>query len=61
MLELRSAMGAAIDEIPPNDPRRMDFDSLHRYSVMMMGVAIIAGLIAFGVSSLAKRRLPNSI
>jgi len=51
MLELRGAMGAAIDQIPPGDPRRMAFDSLHRYSVIMMGVAIIAGLIAFGVAS----------
>ncbi len=51
MFELRSAMGASIDQISPTDPRRMAFDSLHRYSVILLAVAMIAGLIAFGICS----------
>ena len=50
MSALRVSMGL-IDKTPPNDPRRLEFDSLHRYSVMAMGVAIIAGLVAFIISS----------
>ncbi|MGZ8843547.1 MAG: DUF4149 domain-containing protein [Pyrinomonadaceae bacterium] len=47
LLELRRAMGAPIDQVSPVDPRRMAFDSLHRYSVIMMAVAMVAGLAAF--------------
>lgn len=56
MLELRRAMGAPIDLVSPIDPRRMAFDSLHRYSVMVMGVAMIAGLVAFILASRPVRR-----
>lgn len=55
MLELRRAMGAPIDQVSPIDPRRMAFDSLHRYSVMVMSVAMIAGLVAFFLASRAGR------
>ena len=51
MLELRGSMGGFIDQIAPNDPRRIAFDSLHRYSVMAMSVAMIAGLVAFAISA----------
>ena len=44
---LRAAMQLPIDQIAPTDPRRIEFDSLHRYSVAMLGVAIVAALIAF--------------
>ncbi|HYW69661.1 MAG TPA: DUF4149 domain-containing protein [Pyrinomonadaceae bacterium] len=50
MLALRAAMGN-IDQVSPVDARRLEFDSLHRYSVMVMGVALIAGLIAFMIAS----------
>ena len=56
MLELRRAMGAPIDQVSPIDPRRMSFDSLHRYSVWVMSVAMIAGLIAFVLASRPGRR-----
>ena len=56
MLELRRAMGSAIDQVSPIDPRRMAFDALHRYSVMVMSVALIAGLIAFFLASRAAGR-----
>jgi hypothetical protein len=47
MSALRAAMQLPIDQIAPNNPRRVQFDSLHRYSVAMMGIAIVAALIAF--------------
>ena len=47
MLALRAAMQAPIDQIARDDPRRVAFDALHHYSVMVMGVAIVAGLAAF--------------
>ena len=47
MTALRAAMQLPIDQIALNDPRRMAFASLHRYSVAAMAVAIIAALIAF--------------
>jgi hypothetical protein len=57
MSVLRASMGL-IDQVPPSDSRRIEFDSLHRYSVMAMGVAIVAGLVAFMISSWPDRR-PN--
>ena len=56
MLDLRRAMGAPIDQISPIDSRRIAFDSLHRYSVMVMSVAMVAGLVAFVLASRAVRR-----
>jgi hypothetical protein len=50
MLALRASMGT-IDQVAFTDPRRIEFDLLHRYSVMVMGVALIAGLIAFLIAS----------
>ncbi len=47
MLALRAAMQVPIDQIGHDDPRRIAFNSLHHYSVMVMGVAIVAGLLAF--------------
>jgi hypothetical protein len=54
MLTLRTSMGT-IDQIAPADVRRIEFDSLHRYSVMVMGVALVAGLIAFLIASSSLR------
>lgn len=47
MLALRAAMQSPIDQIAGSDPRRVAFDTLHGYSVTAMGVAIVAGLLAF--------------
>ena len=47
MLALRAAMQTPIDQIAANDPQRLAFDALHGYSVAAMGVAIVAGLLAF--------------
>ena len=51
MLELRGSMGGSIDQVSPLDPRRVAFDSLHRYSVTVMGIAIVAALAAFFLAS----------
>src|SRR5204863_3310758 len=58
MLQLRASMGT-IDQVSPTDARRIEFDLLHRYSVMVMGVALVAGLVAFFLASRshADRRL----
>ena len=47
MLALKAAMQSPIDQIAGSDPRRIAFDALHSYSVTAMGVAIVAGLVAF--------------
>jgi hypothetical protein len=48
----RAAMHGHIDQIALTDPNRIAFAMLHRYSVAALGIAIIAGLIAFfGMSS----------
>jgi hypothetical protein len=47
ILAIRAALQTPIDQLAGNDPRRMAFDSLHGYSIALMGVAIIAGLLAF--------------
>ncbi len=47
MLAIRASLSAPIDQIASSDPRRIEFDSWHRYSTTVMGVAVIAGLIAF--------------
>lgn len=47
MLALRTAMQSPIDQIAISDPRRVAFDALHGYSVAAMGIAIVAGLVAF--------------
>jgi len=47
MVALRAAMQGQIDQIALNDPRRVAFASLHGYSVTAMGVAMVAGLVAF--------------
>ena len=50
MLALRASMGT-IDQVSPADARRIEFDALHRYSVRVMAVALIAGLVAFFIAS----------
>ncbi|MGQ0761995.1 MAG: DUF4149 domain-containing protein [Acidobacteriota bacterium] len=57
---LRSAMQLPIDQIAPSDARRIEFDTLHRYSVAMLGVAIVAGLVAFVLKASQKSVPPAS-
>jgi hypothetical protein len=59
MLALRTAMQLPIDQIAVDDPRRVAFNALHGYSVTVMGVALIAALIAFFLMCAQSRRPPN--
>jgi hypothetical protein len=57
MVTLRNNMPDIIDNVPPTDPMKIQFDSLHQYSVGLMSVALFAGLAALflTVRSLIKR------
>ena len=46
MRALRAAMELPIDQIAVTDPRRIEFNALHGYSVKALGIAMIAGLVA---------------
>ena len=46
MRALRAAMELPIDQIAGTDPRRIEFNALHGYSVKALGIAMIAGLVA---------------
>ena len=59
MLALRTAMRMPIDQVAVSDPRRVAFDSLHQYSVDVMGVALVAALIAFVMIALTIVRSPT--
>ena len=56
MVALRAAMNGTIDQVPFTDPRRVEFDSLHRYSTTVMMVAMVAGLIAFFITTSSSMR-----
>ena len=56
MRALRAAMVLPIDQIRPDDVRRMEFNSLHGYSVNALGLAMMAALIT---TVLVFRRLRN--
>ena len=45
MAVLRSQMGS-VDATPANDPRRAEFDRLHRASVDLEGAMLLIGLVA---------------
>jgi hypothetical protein len=57
MVTLRNSMPSGIDSIPATDPMKVQFDSLHHYSVGLMSVALFAGMVALflTVRSLMKR------
>jgi hypothetical protein len=46
MVSLRARMGGHIDDVAATDPLRIQFNDLHRYSVTLMGAAIVSGLVA---------------
>lgn len=45
LMNLRMSMGGIIDDIPSTDPLRVQFNSLHQYSVALMMTAMISGLV----------------
>jgi hypothetical protein len=54
MSALRASMVLPIDQIPRDDPRRIAFDGLHRYSVAALSAALIAALVAFVITASAR-------
>jgi hypothetical protein len=54
MIALRAAMGRPIDAVAAGDPARAAFNSLHAYSVGLMTVAMLAGVVA--LLAIARRR-----
>lgn len=44
MQSLRNQMGGVIDDVAATDPLRVQFNDLHQYSVVLMSVALFAGL-----------------
>ena len=55
MSALRAGMNGTIDQVSFADPRRIEFDSLHRYSVLLFAIAICAAIISIFLSSVRKR------
>lgn len=52
---LRAAMALPVDQISPSDERRIAFDNLHRYSVALFSVAILAAAVAFVLIGLKRK------
>jgi hypothetical protein len=57
MLSLRATMGRPVDDVAANDPLRASFSSLHGYSVMALGLGVIAAAVAL---LLIARRRPGA-
>jgi hypothetical protein len=55
MRALRTAMIVPIDQVGIGDPRRIEFNSLHGYSVNALGLAMIAALITLVLLSRSQR------
>jgi hypothetical protein len=47
LASVRAQIGRPIDEVPADDPLKVQFDMLHEYSVWIMFVGMAAALIAF--------------
>ena len=47
LASVRSQMGRPIDEVPVDDPLRMQFNMLHEYSVWILFMGMVAALMAF--------------
>jgi hypothetical protein len=56
---LRAAIALPIDQISPSDERRIAFDSLHRYSVLVFAIAIVAAAVAFVYLAMNRTRPPR--
>jgi hypothetical protein len=54
MAQLRTQM-VSIDATPPENPRRAEFDRLHKLSVRLEGSVLLLGLIAMFLTARAPR------
>lgn len=52
---LRAEIGGPLDALAPGDPRRAAFGRLHAVSVALLGVALVAALVAILVLALRER------
>ena len=52
---LRASIGASLDALPPGDARRVAFGRLHGFSVMLMGVGMLAAVAAIALTIVALR------
>ena len=43
---VRAAIAGPVDQLDPSDPRRLEFGRLHAVSVGLLGIAMIAALVA---------------
>ena len=57
---LRSQMGKPIDELVADDPLRIQFNTVHEYSVWVLFAAMAAALIAFFIISNRKFQVPEA-
>ena len=52
---VRAAIGPSVEALATTDPLRMQFGRLHGLSVLMMGIGMIAALVALVLSLMAAR------
>ena len=55
MAEMRSRIGT-IDKLPEDDPQRVRFNQLHKVSVMLMGVNMLAAIAVIGLEQVREPR-----
>ena len=58
MLMVRTQMGRPIDEVPVDDPLRIQFNNLHQYSSWITLTAMAAALLAFVLISMRSAAAP---
>lgn len=57
MAEMRAQRGA-IEKLPPEDPLRERFNNLHKISVMLMGVNMLAAVAVIALEQVKEPRQP---
>jgi hypothetical protein len=43
--QLQAQVSGPINQLPPDDARRVEFDGLHRFSTVLMSVVIVGALV----------------
>jgi hypothetical protein len=61
MSTLKVAMQLPIDQIAAADPRRAEFNNLHRYSVIVLAVALCSAFAAFILTAVRARSDNNEL
>jgi uncharacterized membrane protein len=51
MERVRDAVGGSVQALPPQDAGRAAFDRLHKFSVVLEGATLLAGMVAVGLIS----------